>query len=161
MVFKISFNCFYCSHFLLIFIIRSGQALNRFREHRRFSSLARLIFPLCENETVTLIPKLRATRQREDSASSPRTLRFIRGKSICRAAFLRGKYCLRVVSSPRLVRTLVRFYVPVNARLLSAFRTHTLLFTINNESLTTTNVPAIFRRCTNVASAIFEQGKFW
>lgn len=102
----------------------------------------------------------------------PRTLRFIRGKSICRAAFHRRKYCLAPCLSlpflsplflpiyplslssislvlPRLVRTLVRFYVPVNARLLSALDTHArgLLFTVDNGSPATMSAPTIFSYC--------------
>lgn len=50
---------------------------------------------------------------------------------------------------PRLVRTLVRFYVPVNARLLSALDTHArgLLFTVDNGSPATMSAPTIFSYC--------------
>lgn len=90
----------------------------------------------------------------DDSAPSPRTLRFIRGKSICRAAhsteeniaslvlpfraprsvlpsFLPSSYYLPTYVPIYLpfhfrssrAHTPVRFYVPVNARLLSALDT--------------------------------------
>jgi len=49
-----------------------------------------------------LSPKLRAVRRRVDSPLLPRILR-VRGKSICQAAFLRGKYCF-----PRCLRNPLR-----------------------------------------------------
>lgn len=129
-----------------------------FWEHRQFV-LARLVFSLCETEIVALIPELRATRRGEDSAPSPRTLRFIRGKSICRAAFLRGKYCL----APSLLPSAhTRQILRSSKREIIVCFPHARAIIYRRQRIVgaTTNVPTIFSHCGNVASAIFKRGRF-
>lgn len=149
---EISSNRFYRSFFSLIFIIRSRQALNRF-ENIGGSPSSR------DSSFLSAKPKLSRWYQSYELPAPPRqgfgtldTYFKVHSRKIDLPGRIPPRKILpRAVSSPRLVRTLVRFYVPVNARLLSAFRTHALLFTINNGSSATTNVPTIFNHCTNAS----------